>query len=330
MFAFNRSDFFTIKNILFNDNLESVLKDLVILKKVNSHFQINEISSLKYFKNNSVLFLDRKNKLPNYNFDNICIVTNNLELSKNTKLKNIYIVNDIDLSNNLILNNLYIHEDNIEFYDDFSNKNGSFISNSSKIDVSSKIYKNCVIGKGVTIGKNCIIKNNVVIKNAILGNNIIIGDNSTIGSTGFGFSLNNMGAMNISPQLGIVIIDDNVSIGSNCAIDRGKIDPTIIGKNSMLDNHVHIGHNVIINKNVCIAAQTGIAGSTEIGNNVVIGGQSGLAGHITIGDNVIIAGKSGVTKNIKKNSIVAGFPAVDIKEWKKNIINLKKYGHKQN
>ena len=110
-------------------------------------------------------------------------------------------------------------------------------------------------------------------------------------------------------------------------IPKTKIDTTNIGKNSMIDNLVHIAHNVSIGVNACIAAQTGIAGSVVIGNNVTVGGKVGFAGHIKIGDNVIIAAKSGVTKNIKDNSVVAGFQAVDIKEWKKNIIRQRKYGH---
>ena len=129
-----------------------------------------------------------------------------------------------------------------------------------------------------------------------------------------------MGSSNINPQIGIVHIDENVNIGSNCTIDRGKIDFTYVGKNSMIDNLVHIAHNVILGKNATIAAQTGISGSVIIGDNLLSGGQVGFAGHIKIGNNVIIAAKSGVTKNIKDNSIVAGFPAIDIKEWKKNII----------
>ena len=132
----------------------------------------------------------------------------------------------------------------------------------------------------------------------------------------------------LNPQIGTVIIDDGVHIGSCCTIDRGKIDSTYIGKNSMIDNMVHIGHNTFIGNNACIAAQTGISGSVTIGNNVTIGGKVGFAGHIKIGDNVVIAARSGVTKDIKENSTVAGFPAIDIKEWKKNLIRQKRYGYK--
>ena len=106
------------------------------------------------------------------------------------------------------------------------------------------------------------------------------------------------------------------------------MDLTYIGKNSMIDNLVHIAHNVILGNNACIAAQSGISGSVVIGKNLISGGQSGYAGHIKIGDNVIVAAKSGVTKNILDNSKVAGFPAIDIKEWKNKIIKERKNGHK--
>ena len=182
--------------------------------------------------------------------------------------------------------------------------------------------------RGVNIGKNSIIKNNVVIKNSIIGSNVIICDNTSIGTTGFGFEFNSRGSSNLSPQIGIVYIGDNSHIGSSCTIDRGKIDVTYIGKNCMIDNLVHIAHNVILSDNACIAAQTGISGSVRIGSNVTIGGQVGFAGHINIGQNVTIAARSGVTKNINDNSTVAGFPATDIKEWKKMIIKERKNGHK--
>jgi UDP-3-O-[3-hydroxymyristoyl] glucosamine N-acyltransferase len=180
----------------------------------------------------------------------------------------------------------------------------------------------------VEIGKNCIIKNNVVIKNSIISDNVIIGDSTVIGSTGFGFNLLMMGANNSLPHVGVVIISKNVRIGSSCTIDRAKIESTFVGENTMIDNLCHIAHNVHIGESVCIAAQCGISGSTKIGNNVIIGGQSGFAGHIKIGNNVLIAAKSGVTKNISDNSKIAGFPAIDIKKWKKQVINNKKNGYK--
>ena len=206
------------------------------------------------------------------------------------------------------------------YKDDFNVINNSYISSKSFIHKTAKIGNGCTIGKGVEIGKNCIIKNNVTIKNSIIKDNVVISDGTIIGSTGFGFDYNKRGFSEIYPQIGIVYIDSNCHIGSCCAFDRGKIDATYIGKNSMIDNLVHIAHNVQISDNACIAGQTGISGSVKIGSNVTIGGQAGIAGHITIGDNVVIAAKSGVTKNIKSNSVVAGFPAIDIKTWKKNII----------
>ena len=184
-----------------------------------------------------------------------------------------------------------------------------------------------------------MISETAIVKNSKIGNQTkiwnfanlygcSIGDNSTIGSTGFGFSLGKLGFENLSPHIGNVIIENNVSIGSNCCIDRGKIDSTIIGKNSMIDNLVHIAHNVRVGENACIAAQSGFSGSIIIGKNLIAGGQSGFAGHLKIGDNVVVAAKSGVTKNIDDNSTVAGFPAIDIKKWKRQIINQKKNGHK--
>ena len=159
-----------------------------------------------------------------------------------------------------------------------------------------------------------------MIKNTILLDNIIISENCTIGSTGFGFNLKNMGSLNILPHIGIVYIEDNVFVGANCTIDRAKIDSTLIGNNSMLDNQIHIAHNVILGSNACIAAQTGISGSVKIGKNLISGGQVGIAGHLKIGDHVVIAAKSGVTKNIENNCKVGGFPAMDLTKWKKSII----------
>ena len=322
---FTRSNFFPLKKIFDLNQLKNFHKDHILFNSYSNNFEINDISSLTYFRSNSLLFLDSDLDILDIKDKNIHVVSN-IEKNKDY-YKNIFIIKNFNLSYNLICNELFYHEDQIDFKDDFNFINGSYISKYSNIHKSAVIGKNNIISRGVEIGKNSIIKNNVVIKNSIIGDNVVICDNSSIGTSGFGFDFNNRGSLNLNPHLGVTILDDNVHIGASCTIDRGKIDYTYIGKNTMIDNMVHIAHNVIIGNNGCIAAQTGISGSVKIGENVTIGGQAGFAGHLTIGKNVIIAAKSGVTKNIKDNSVVAGFPAIDMKEWKKNIIRQRKDGH---
>ena len=226
------------------------------------------------------------------------------------------------------------------FNDEVVNSNG-IISKNTSIDSKSKIEKNVQInpfttiyhnteikedtyigsntsiGPNVIINKNVIIHDNVSISNALIMENCIIKPGARIGGTGFGFEMKTKQNINHS---GNVLIGKNSSIGSNTSIDRAVFDSTSIGEFSNIDNLVHIAHNVNIGDFAVIAAQVGIAGSTKIGNYVKIGGQAGISGHLIIGDNVTIAGKSGVTKNIADNSIIAGFPAKDIKLWKKDII----------
>ena len=325
MRSFSRKSFFPLKKNYNINNLIDLLEDQIISKKVNNNFVINEVSSMDVIRDNSIIFLDKELNDEKFKNNNIHIITNNIQ--NESFYENISIVKNLNFSYNKCLNNMFSHDDQLGFKDDLELINGSYISKYSKISNSSEIGKNCFISRGVEIGNNSIIKNNVVIKNTIIGNNVVISDNTSLGTTGFGFDLKIRGSSNLNPQIGIVFIDDNVHIGASCTVDRGKIDYTYVGKNSMIDNMVHIAHNVIIGDNACIAAQTGISGSVIIGNNVTIGGKVGLAGHINIGNNVIIAARSGVTKNIKDNSTVAGFPAIDIKEWKKNLIRQKRYGH---
>ena len=183
-----------------------------------------------------------------------------------------------------------------------------------------KIGKNCLIGhnsiieKNVNIGDNCTIGSNVIIRNSIIKNNVQILDGCVIGKKGFGF-FPNKGSNFRYPQIGIVIIEDNVEIGCGSTIDRGSLSNTIIGKNTYLDNQIHIAHNVKIGENCIIAGQVGFAGSTTLGNDVMIGGQAGISGHLKIGNNVQIGGGSGVIKNIPDNSKVMGYPAKDLKNF---------------
>ena len=199
----------------------------------------------------------------------------------------------------------------------------TIISNNTEVNENTYIGSNSCIGPNVFIGKNVIIYDNVSISNAIIKENCIIKSGVRIGGTGFGFEMKTKQKI---IHTGNVIIGKNSSIGSNTTIDRAVFDSTSIGNFSNIDNLVQIAHNVSIGDFAVIAAQVGIAGSTKIGKYVKIGGQAGISGHLIIGDNVTIAGKSGVTKNITSNAIIAGFPAKDIKLWKKEIIrnSLKK------
>tara|TARA_B100000029_G_scaffold465203_1_gene499725 strand:+ start:31 stop:1017 length:987 start_codon:yes stop_codon:yes gene_type:complete len=188
------------------------------------------------------------------------------------------------------------------------------------------IGKNVKIGKNVLIGPNSIIESNVIIadncsvgsnsilRNTILKNNVKILDGCVIGKKGFGFFPNKKNNFRY-PHIGCVIINEHSEIGCGSTIDRGSMSNTIIGKNTYLDNQVHIAHNVKIGDNCIIAGQVGFAGSSTIGNNVMIGGQAGISGHLKIGNNVHIGGGSGVIKDIADNSRVMGYPAKDLKEF---------------
>jgi len=193
----------------------------------------------------------------------------------------------------------------------------SLIRNNTSIQKKTIIHHNSVIGPNVKIGSSTIIEPNTTISNCTIGNDCLIKSGTVIGGQGFGFTLKDKVKI---IHIGDVKIGNNVEIGSNTTIDRASLDSTIISDNVRIDNLVHIAHGVFIGEHTIIAAQTGIAGSAIIGKNCIMGGQVGITGHIKIGDNVIIAAKSGVTKNIPDNSRIAGFPAIDLKLWKKQII----------
>ncbi len=185
------------------------------------------------------------------------------------------------------------------------------------------IGSNCLIGhntiieSNVVIGDNCSIGSNVIIRNTFIKNNVSILDGCVIGKKGFGFFPNKDGNIKY-PHIGIVIIEDNCEIGCGSTIDRGSLSNTIIGKNTYLDNQVHIAHNNKIGENCIIAGQVGFAGSSTLGNNVMIGGQAGISGHLKVGNNVQIGGGSGVIKDIPDNSKVMGYPAKELKRFIKD------------
>ena len=154
-----------------------------------------------------------------------------------------------------------------------------------KIGKNTTIGSNTILEHNVCVGNNCVIGSSVVIKNSIIGDRVVIQDGTKIGQKGFGFIPQKKINFKI-PHIGRVLIDDDVEIAANCTIDRGSVDDTSIGKNTYIDNQVHIAHNVQIGSNCMIAGQVGFAGSSKIGNNVSIGGQAGISGHLNIGNNV--------------------------------------------
>lgn len=189
----------------------------------------------------------------------------------------------------------------------------SYVGDHVKIGNNVKIYPNCFIGNNVVIGNDCVLHPGVkVYHDCHLNSRITIHAGTVVGGDGFGFAPQNDGTYKKVPQIGNVIIEDDVEIGSNSSIDRATIGSTIIHAGAKLDNLIQIAHNVEIGNHTVIAAQSGVSGSTKIGNKVMIGGQVGIVGHITIADGSRINAQSGVSKSLKQpNSVVTGSPAYD-------------------
>lgn len=203
---------------------------------------------------------------------------------------------------------------------------GSFcyIGKNVKIGNNVKIYPNSFVGDNVTIGDNCVFFAGVrIYSETVIGNNCTIHSGTIIGSDGFGFAPQEDGTFKKVPQIGNVIIEDNVEIGACSTIDRATLGSTIIRKGVKLDNHIQVAHNVEIGENTVIASQTGIAGSTKIGKNCMIGGQVGIVGHITIGNNVKIQAQSGIGKSLADGEVVQGTPAFNYGDFAKSFVHFK-------
>jgi UDP-3-O-[3-hydroxymyristoyl] glucosamine N-acyltransferase len=200
----------------------------------------------------------------------------------------------------------------------------SYVGQNVVLGENVKIYPNCFLGDNVTVGDNVILFAGAKIySETVIGNNCTIHSGAIIGSDGFGFAPNPDGTYTKIPQIGNVIIEDNVDIGSCTTIDRATMGSTIIRKGVKLDNQIQIAHNVEIGENTVIAAQTGVAGSTKIGKNGLIGGQVGISGHLTIGNNVRIQAQAGVGRNIKDNEILQGSPAFGYNDFSKSYVHFK-------
>ena len=323
-----------MSNPFFSNHGPFKIADILQTLKIKSEEKyvnqiVNDIKDLIASNTNDITFFHSKKykDLANNTKASFCITTENLKevlpdtcrpiivknvlLATSTVTAKFYpnsINDNFDNSTNFIDNTIF--KDKVKF-----GKN-VLVGDNISIGSNCMIGHNTIIEQNVSIGDNCTIGSNSIIRNTLIGNNVIILDNCVIGKHGFGFFPNNKANVRY-PHIGIVIIEDYCEIGCGSTIDRGSMSNTIIGKNTYLDNQIHIAHNVKIGENCIIAGQVGIAGSTILGKNIKIGGQAGISGHLKIGDNVDIAGGSGVIRDIPNNSKVMGYPAKNIREFLK-------------
>ena len=306
----------------------------ILLKKIGfnniENFKKDRISDVKDLINatiNDITFLHSKNysEIASKTKASYCITLNSLSKYLPTTCKKI-IVDNVLITMAAITQKFY--PDSIVDNFDHTAKDISKTIYKKKVNFGKnvligknvKIGKNCLIGhntiieKNVLIGSNCSIGSNVIIRNTIIKDNVNVLDGCIIGKKGFGFFPNKK--INTRyPHIGVVIINENSEIGCGSTIDRGSLSNTIIGKNTFLDNQVHIAHNNKIGNNCIIAGQVGFAGSSSLGDNVMIGGQAGISGHLTIGNNVHIGGGSGVINDIPDSTKVMGYPAKNLREF---------------
>lgn len=205
---------------------------------------------------------------------------------------------------------------------------GAFVGPRVVIGSHCRIGANATINEAVTIGENTSIGAGANLSHCQIGTRALIHPGVCIGQRGFGFAMSASGHVKV-PQLGLVIVEDDVEIGANSTIDRGSGPDTVIGAGSMIDNLVQIGHNVQIGRGCVIIAQSGIAGSTKLGNFAVLAAQSGISGHLVIGDGAQIAGKTGVMRDVGPGEKVAGIPAVPIKEHFRQVAILRRLANKK-
>jgi UDP-3-O-[3-hydroxymyristoyl] glucosamine N-acyltransferase len=199
--------------------------------------------------------------------------------------------------------------------------NNVFVGAGAQIGRKVRVGPNVVIGPGTRIGDDCCLHSNVVIQYAHLGDKCTILNGTMIGQAGFGFTIEN-GVPVDMPQLGRVLIEENVSIGANVAIDRGALSDTKIGAGTRIDNLVQIAHGVIIGRGCIIVSQVGISGSCTIGDYSALGGQVGLSDHVTLGKKVQVAAQSGVMRSCEDNEVLGGTPAVPIQSWRRQCAFL--------
>ena len=306
-----------LKIIKLQDNKIQSNDEILDIKDLNS----SDINHITFYHSKKYKYAANKTKA------SFCITYDNLTKDLPTTCTPL-IVKNVLVSTSLITAKFYPSsildkfDTSVKLINETKYKNKVKFGKNVLIGENVSIGENCSIGhnsiieKNVKIGSSCSIGSNVIIRNCLIHNNINILDNCVIGKHGFGFFPDKENNLRY-PHIGIVIIEDNCEIGCSSTIDRGSMSNTVIGKNTYLDNQIHIAHNVKIGKNSIIAGQVGIAGSSILGENVKIGGQAGISGHLKIGNNVEIGGGSGVIRDIPDNSKVMGYPAKNFRDFLK-------------
>jgi UDP-3-O-[3-hydroxymyristoyl] glucosamine N-acyltransferase len=192
------------------------------------------------------------------------------------------------------------------------------VAEGARVGAGCNIYPQVYIGMNVTLGDNVTLHSGVkVYEGCVVGNNVTIHAGSVIGADGFGWAPQEDGTYHRIPQIGNVVIEDNVDIGANTCVDRATMGSTVVGRGVKLDNLIQLGHNVSVGENTVIAAQTGIAGSSKVGTGCILAGQVGIAGHLDIGDGVKLGSKSGVSNNIAAGETFMGYPAMPIGKFQR-------------
>ena len=334
------------KRFFFNKGPFKVKEILEILnenssKNIDGNYIIRDVASFNESTHNDVCFFSGKNKsfLPSNHIYGLCITGSDMINVLSNDTSSVVVKNPL-LGFSLVASMFYPKS---SFVGSLTNAVNGFIDKTAQISSTAKIQPGVFIGAKAVIGKNVVIGSNSVIGNSVkIGDESIIGPNSTIqysdigkdviidsgcriGQEGFGFVFDKNLKKHIRvPQLGIVNIANDVTIGANCTIDRGSLANTLIGEGTRIDNQVHIGHNVHIGKRCIIIAQVGISGSCVIGDDVILAGQVGISDHVTIESNAKVAAKSGVMKDIKSGEFVMGYPAKKLRSFWREVALISK------
>jgi UDP-3-O-[3-hydroxymyristoyl] glucosamine N-acyltransferase len=197
---------------------------------------------------------------------------------------------------------------------------GAFVAVADDVAIGDRtvIFPNVTIGAGARLGADCVVHSNVAVRERVtIGDRVILQNGVVVGGDGYGFVRRGDGTHEKIPQVATVVIEDDVELGANTTVDRPAVGETRIKAGAKIDNLVQVGHGVAIGRNVLMAAQVGIAGSTDIGDDVMFGGQVGVGGHLTIGKGTVAVGQSGITNSVQPGAMIAGYPAIDSREWRR-------------